>query len=266
MATLSLAANVDLVGTPVVQVVVTDTGTPAITAVTVTRTDALGNVARVRTEDGSSLALNTSGSVRVGTLYDYEAPFGVPVTYSTTLQPLATSAAVTVDIEESWLIHPGVPERSMPIVLLKGSFDDESEDVLAGVFFPLGRRNAVAITDGKRKAPSGSITVETADGPERNRLKDLLADAFPLLLNVPPSTGLDVDTAYVHIGAIRRSRPSSVGSDPQRNWTLPYQVVDMPVGGSQSQWTWTDVIESSPSWTDLMATRATWSDVLAPTN
>lgn len=267
MATLSVVATVELGNVPPrVKLVVTDTGTPAITSVTVTRTDSSGNVVPVRTDDGAPLALVTSGGNWVGTVYDYEMPYGQAVTYSTLQQPGTSTAPVTVDEDEIWLVHPGIPDRSMPITLMKGANDEEEEDVNAGVFYPLGRREAVVISDGKRKAPSSELIVGTETPAEAQALKDLLSDAFPLLLNVPPLTGVGLDTAYIFVGGLRRRRQSDIGSAPQRVWSLPYRVVAMPVGGSQSQWTFQDVLDQYPTFQDVLDAFPTFADLQAPTN
>jgi hypothetical protein len=70
---------------PRVRLNVTDTGTtPSLFAATVTRLDPDGQVVPVRTADGNPLTLlHKSGTTRVGLLYDYEMPYGAPVTYST---------------------------------------------------------------------------------------------------------------------------------------------------------------------------------------
>jgi hypothetical protein len=233
--------------------------------VTPTRTDQNGLVTPLRTSNGAPLTLVTSGSNRVGTVYDYEMPYGLPVTYSTTLQPTNKSASVTVNDTRVWLINPGVPDRSMPITLWRGTNEEEAADVLAGIFKPLGRRDAVVISDGKRKAPSSELIVGTDTEAEAQQLEDLLSDASTVLLNVPPSLGLGMDTQYIFISTLRRRRLSDVGTAPQRVWTLPYQVVTLPVGGSQSQWTWADVLATSPTWQDLLTNYGTWANVQSPT-
>ena len=236
-----------------------------VAAVTVTRTDPSGRVLPVRTEDGQPLQLVVSETIRVGTVYDYEAPYGQPVVYSTVSQPTVLSEPVTVHEDRVWLIHPGIPARSVPIELMRGSFDEEEEDVAGAVFYALGRRNGVVFTDGRRKAPAGTLIVGTETAAESRALGELLADAFPLLLNVPPLLGIEVDTNYVHLGRLRRVRPSDVGSDPQRNWMLPFQVVEMPVGGTQSQRTFQNVLDESETFQQVLDAYATFADLQAPT-
>jgi hypothetical protein len=245
MTTLSVVATLEASNVPPrVKVVITDTGTPTIFTVTPTRTDQNGLVTPLRTSNGAPLTLVTSGSNRVGTVYDYEMPYGL-----------------TVNDTRVWLINPGVPDRSMPITLWRGTNEEEAADVLAGIFKPLGRRDAVVISDGKRKAPSSELIVGTDTEAEAQQLEDLLSDASTVLLNVPPSLGLGMDTQYIFISTLRRRRLSDVGTAPQRVWTLPYQVVTLPVGGSQSQWTWADVLATSPTWQDLLTNYGTCADV-----
>jgi hypothetical protein len=46
---------------------------------------------------------------------------------------------VTVAESKIWLVHPGVPELSMPVELAKGSLAEEEWGVQQGVFYPMGR-------------------------------------------------------------------------------------------------------------------------------
>lgn len=267
MTTISLALTVELDNVPPrVRIDVTDTGTPAFDSVWVTRTDSAGNTARVRTDTGEALQLFDDGTQRTGTVYDYEAPFGVPITYATEQRPTSSvTEPIMVDEPRIWLIHPGSPSKSRPIELMRGSLDSMKRGVEAGVFYPLGRRNAVIVSDGRRKGPQSELIVGTETPSELADLYMLLDDAFPLLLNVPPNTGLGVETAYIFINDVDEQRRTDIGGDPARNVSLPFQVVDMPIGGSQSQRTWQDVLDENATWQDVLNNYATWGDLLAPT-
>lgn len=268
MSTLSVVATAQSSNVPPrVKVDVTDTGSsPAITQVTVTRTDAAGNTSVVRTNDGNPLVLTTSGSNRVGTVFDYEMPYGVGVTYSTSEQPANKSSAVTVVTDSAWLVHPGVPARSMPVDFRINSFDDEDFDVNVGVFRPMGRANAVVVTDGRRQSGSSSFTVGTETLAELANLRALVADAGVLQLNVPSSLNLGIDTSYVFVMGVTVKRRSSIGTAPQRDVVMPYVTVDAPVGGSQAQYTWADVVAKYATWQDLINANATWAAVQTPTS
>jgi hypothetical protein len=263
MATLSIATTVQASNVPPrIKVDVTDSGTPAITSVTVTRTDNSGVVRTVRTPDGNPLTLVTSGTTRVGTIYDYEAPFGVPVVYSTVAQP-TVAATTQIDSSLVWLIHPGVPALSMPITV--ASFDSTVRRVKQGVFYPAGRPNPIVITDGSRKTGEGSLEIQTFTLAELGNFQALTADANVLLLNVPAGYNWGVPTSYIAIGDIEETRLVDYAGEPRRYVKLPYVTVDSPIGGSQAQFTWADVIAKYPTWTALIAANPTWADVLDPT-
>lgn len=241
---------------PRVQLDVADTG--SLTEVTVTRLNPDGRTVPVRTEDGGPLPLSSG----VGLVYDYEPWFGQPATYSTLENPSTMSSPVTVGETQAWLINPGVPEISMPIDFYVGSFAEEEWGVRQGIFWPMGRETPVVQSDGVLRAPASSVTVVIDTPDELTRLKTLLRDAGTLLLNVPPSLGLGVDTAYISVGAPRNRRISDIGSDPHRAVDLPYLVVDRPAGGTQAERTLVDLL-AYPSLASLAAAYDTLFDVLA---
>lgn len=250
---------------PRVRVDVVDVGdSPAISQVTVVRMQD-GVATPVRSNDGAPLELTAEGLNRAGTIFDPEAPFGVPVTYSTLQQPDSVSAQVVSESAVPWLIHPGLPNLSQPVEFRIGSFAEEVRQVRSGVFYPLGRSSAVVVTDGRRKAAAGSFTVVTETPGQRRALLSLLDDAGVLLLNVPPLMGLEVDTNYVAVLDVTERRVSDIGEDPLRDFVMPYVVVRMPGGSTPTSWTWADVVTRYPTWTDLIADNRTWSDLMDPT-
>src|SRR5438270_938447 len=119
MSVITVAATVDTVNVPArVQLNVTDTGSPAFVSTTITRLNPDGSTSPVRTSDGNPSPLSGGAAL----LYDYEAPYGQSVTYSSLETPANVSASVTVPASQVWLIHPGTPALSMPVRLGKGSF------------------------------------------------------------------------------------------------------------------------------------------------
>lgn len=264
MANPTLVATVQASNVPPrVKIDVTDTGTPTVTSVTVTRLDPSGFTSTVRTPDGNPLVLTTSGSNRIGTVYDYEMPLGSPVTYSL-VQNTASTATVTVTSSLIWLVHPGVPALSMPITV--ASLGSRVRRVKQGVFFPMGRANPVVVTDGSRKGVAGSLDIQTFTLAELGALEALTADGGVLLLNIPAGLNWGIPTSYIAIGDMEEARLVDYGPEPRRYVTLPFQVVDSPIGGSQAQWTWANVTAQYATWSALMAGEPTWADVLAPTN
>lgn len=264
MTTVSVVATVEAstgpTDPPRIRLDVTDTGSPTIFATTVTRLNPDGRTVPVRTVDGEPLALSTSGSNRIGLVYDYEAPFGESVTYSTLESPGLSSATVVLPSSEPWLIHPGLPELSRPIELRAGSLAEESYPLSRGVFQPMGRETPVIVTDGSRRSMQSQIVVWAETAGEIADIRNLVRDGTVLLLNIPPDLGLAVDTAYVSIGDIVIGRASDIGSDAYRNITMPFIVTARPAGGTQAERTLIDLVEYG-SLAGIAAAYATLFDV-----
>lgn len=229
------------------------------TSTTVTRLDPDGNTVTVRTADGGPLAISGTAAL----LYDYLMPYGQGVAYSSIESPATVSAQVTVAETRVWLNHPSLPALSMPVDFRVGSFDEETWDVQQGVFWPMGRSTPVIQTDGARKAPAGSFIVAIETSTDLALLRNVTMDASPLLLNVPPSVDIGVDTCYIAVGPIRNKRISSVGGDEGRAVELPYQVVDAPAGGTQSQRNYVDVLADNATYADLMTKYDSYLALLA---
>lgn len=260
MATLALGATADPASSPpsvVLQVV--DTGTPAVSSVTILRLDPDGRYRKVRTSDDGPLLL--SGGT--ASLVDYEVPLGSRVTYKVDQANLPTVDAV-VDSDVPWLVNPGSPARSMPLSLRKGSNDSELWATDRGVFQVLGRPTPVVITGGTRAAAASSLLASTGSLSELTSLASLLADGGALLLNVPPQLGLGIATAYISIGDVTVTRPSDIGTQQMRDITMPYQVVDRPVGGTQAGLTWLDVAARYATWSELAAAVPSWAALAGP--
>ena len=222
---------------PRVRLDVVDADAPAVESVTVTRLDPDGRIVPVRTFDGNPLDL-TGGP---GLIYDYEAPFGAPVRYSSQESPATVSAEVTVDEQRVWLIHPGVPALSMPVNVAE--FGKRSRPVARGVHRPMSRRYPVVQTDGRRKAAEAVLELNTFTLSERAAFETLTDDAATLLLNVPAGFGWGVGAEYVDLGDLDEERLIIWAGQPRRLQTLPYLVVDRPVGGSQAERTLADLAE-----------------------
>ena len=257
MSTVTVAATVEAANVPPrVRLNITDSGTPAVTSVTVTRLNPDGSTTPVRTYDGNPLGLSSS----TGLLYDYEMPYGAPVSYSTVETPANSSAQVTVPISDVWLIHPGVPALSQPVVA--AGITARIRPVARGVHRPMGRRNAVVQTDGQRKSPAYTLTIRTTTDADRTALDDLLDDSSVLLLNVPATKQWGITTEYVSVGDSSENRLLQYAREQRRNWELPLIVVDAPVGGSQSQRTLLDLL-AYPTLNSLSAAYPTLNALLA---
>lgn len=260
VATVTLIATPDPTNAPPrMQLDVTATGTPTVSSVTISRTDPDGSVKLVRTADGGPLVLSGGAA----TIYDPEIPYGVPVDYSIEEGSAPTTSA-QLDVDAPWLTHLGVPSRSVTLDFLKGSSDEEEWVIDQGVFPILGRATPIVVTGAARQAPSSMLLVGTESLADLEALRDLLADGSVLLLNVSPALGLGLDTAYIAVGNAKPRRRSDIGTDPQRNFQLPYQVVGRPAGGTRSGIIWADVAAEYATWSSIPVGK-TWAQLAAGT-
>jgi hypothetical protein len=248
-----------------------DDNTGAVTSLTVRRLDPDGRYRKVRTSDDAPLPLDGGNA----TVFDYEAPFGAPVTYTT---DVAGSPSVTVilDVTSAWLEHPQVPARSARIPDFV-NMGDRSRSLDVGVFQILEREYPITATAGARLAPSGTLIVRTYTDAELAALVGVLSDGAVLLLNIPASKGLGVPTSYVQIMDVEETRISRWGGLPYREWSLPYQTVERPAGGTQAGVSWNDYAtvgdddytagdgSQFETWDDVAAAYDSWSALSAPT-
>src|SRR4051812_43314512 len=156
MSVITVTATVEASNNPPrVRLNVADTGAPSFATVNITRLDPNGETVPVRTTDGNPLTMNSNA----GLVYDYEMPYGSPVVYSSQETPGNVTTPVVVPETRIWLVHPGVPEVSMPIELRAGSLAEENYPVTQGVFYPMGRKNPVVVNGGVRHGPESKLTV-----------------------------------------------------------------------------------------------------------
>lgn len=263
MSTLTVVATPEPTNSPPrVRLDVTDIGSPNLFAATVTRLDPDGQYVPVRTPDGAPLVLSTSGVNRVGLVYDYEMPYDDPIQYSTSEDVSANSGEVVVPADSVWLIHPGIPDISIPVELAINSLDEEEYPVREGKFAPMGRKNLVVVTEGARGGAQSEIIVATDTLAEAQDVKTLVSDAGVLLFNPPSSMGLGFERAYIAVSSVTISRPSSIGSDPHRNVRMPFSVTDRPAGGSAAERSYADLFDY-PTYAALAAAYPTYFDLLA---
>lgn len=229
------------------------------TSATIVRNDPDGSQTPVRLAEPATL--DGTGSW-VG--YDYESWFGASTTYTaTTGAGSLTSSAVTLSVNAVWLRHPGIPSLSQPL-----DFHGEGDPVRAvnqAVLQPLGRATPVVVSDGQRKAKTGTLIVWTHSDTEHANFLGLVDDLSVLLLDVPPSWmfGADLTHQYLSIGDLQMQRRiEGYYVDPNRIWTAPYAVVGRPAGGIQSQRTYADVLSGFATYQAVLTRYTTYTNVL----
>lgn len=223
----------------------------------VLRTGADGRAVPVRQGDPATL---TSGGW-IG--YDVEARYNQSARYEwvPATGPRLASDVVQLDVDRPWLVHPGVPDLSQPVVVKL--LDDEVLRGSGGLHDVLDSEYPVPITGGGRKAPGFQLVLKTFAKPERDALEQLFKDEAPLLLQmVYPAFTDESEYRWIWAGDITRTRRSQVFADGSRAWALPCAEVSRPLGGIRSQRTWADLLLECPTWADVMVRYKTWRGVL----
>lgn len=230
-----------------------DVGTALGPSILITRTVAGSAPVAVRQANPAPLAGGTA------VVYDYEAPFNQPVTY--TFAGYGAVDPVIVPASQPWLIHPGVPSLSMPVTVRL--LDDETTSGNVGAFNVPGRKYPLVVTSGQRFAPVSSLQVKTTTTTERLALDQLLADTSPLLLQVVyPFTG-ESDYKWIAVTDIQRARRSSNNyADAARYWTCAYVEVEAPVGPVQAQRTYASGVAESVTYADNLLMFPTYRERL----
>lgn len=217
-----------------------------------------GSTAPVRQAD-PNLTIEDASHV----LFDYEMPLGEVVSYRTLAVDGVhsdleqTTSTVTVETSDSWLVHPGTPALSQSITLL--SLAERRRDVNSATMYPIGRANAVVLTDGTLKAPTGTMIVGTSTLDARDDLLTLLQGLSPLLLNVPATLDMGVTSEWIAVTDVVER--AYIGAAAERAFTLTYAVVDRPVGTVSLTRSWADVLTEAATWTELGNLYATWLGV-----
>jgi hypothetical protein len=223
----------------------------------VLRTGADGRAVPVRQGDPATL---TAGAW-VG--YDYEIRYNQLARYEwvPTTGARLTSSDVRLDVANPWLIHPGIPALSCPVIVKL--IDDEVIRGSGGLHDVLDSPYAVPVSNGGRKAPNFQVILKTLTKAERDALDQLFFDQAPLLLQmVYPAFTDESEYRWVWFGDISRSRRSQVYADSCRIWGLPASEVARPLGGIRAQRSWADLLLECPTWAAVLAKYKTWRGVL----
>lgn len=156
-------------------------------------TESLGAIYRT----GDSREWKVRGSVGIAVSdqiarIDYEAPFGIPISYRAEMLNGAgdslgftdSSSEVTVDVDETWVHNPLNPQVALRVVTLDGTSYDWSRPVDGVVLYPKARRVGVVI-GGARQGLRGQQFDLLVDS-------DADADAFSSMLGTYSRTAVPV--------------------------------------------------------------------------
>ena len=154
---------------------------------TVTRTVG-GIITTVRGVNRTAVLGTTGGCT------DYEAPFGLPITYAVTVYDAvgavvgtaqATPATLAVDV--MWLSDPLAPARATAVRAVKApeSFGTLSYDVEASVVPVNGAELPIALAGTRRAATGIPMTIMCVGAAESGPVRDVLRYAIPFQIRLP---------------------------------------------------------------------------------
>ncbi len=235
-----------------------------VTSATITRIHPDGTLWPVR--GANPTPVNSTSGIGA-TVFDFEAPMDVAVTYRASSTQTGTTfscSAVTVPSDPSdlrsraWLTHPLKP--SLSTLLRVEAVPERTRQARAGVLSILGRPDPVALTD-VRLSGSGSLQAITFTAAAANALTALLADGGVVCYRAPGAWRNP--WMYLLLGDVTEL-PLVGGADPTTEWSIPYTVAAAPstVGGSAQGalgHTWADVYAVYATWTAEIAGEATWT-------
>jgi hypothetical protein len=207
---------------------VTIDGVPAAASTyTIQRAAPSGNTAGVRGHVGATATATIIA-------HDYEAPLNVELVYTATAYDgtgtvVETIAAAPFQILwtqcESWLVDIARPTNS--IVLVFESMVALSFDFAVGVHRVLNRR-APVLTTLPAWTPGAELVVLTDTLGERDQVRALLGNGYPILLRAPE---LGIGNMYCGITAFIEERFLTLGARPERRFRIQVAQVERPNPG-----------------------------------
>jgi len=196
---------------------------------TISRTSPSGSTADVRGHSRQTL----DGTAVIA--HDYEAPLNLPLIYTVTtydsagnVTGTATAAAFTITWTEceSWLVDLARPTNSLVITIQ--SLDALTFDFATGVHRVLNRR-APVLTTLPAWTPSGELVVLTGTLGERDQVRDLLGNGYPILVRSSPDQG--IGNMYLGVTQFIEERFLTLGVRSERRFRIQVVQVERPDPG-----------------------------------
>jgi hypothetical protein len=186
-----------------------------------------GTTAIVR---GYSAAIVSPGVV---VARDFEAPLGVPLTYTATTwtaaspTPLDTgSATVTIPdggCDDSWLTDLVRPNNTQQVALV--SLPELAYTIPVAVHDVLGRRTPIVSSD-VANTPTFELQFLTEDDASREQARATLGNGVPVLLRTPPANG--IGSLYFAVTGFAERRVVNRAREDDRVFAVAGVQVDRP--------------------------------------
>lgn len=184
---------------------------------------------------------------------DYEAPFGVPITYQVSAPNGAAVASAQLAVTGCVLSSMVTPGQAVRVAVIG---DDPHEwDARSAWFDVIGRRDPLVALDVMRYR-SGSWTFYAAGNVARRDLIDLVTTGDPVLLRTSVPERVDDVVAL----PLRMSESPHVDAGGGRVFDIDYQAVTRtggPFAGSLD-WTYGALRTQVPTYAEVVNTFATY--------
>lgn len=186
--------------------------------------------------------LSYSDQSPIVSVVDAECPLDVPVRYELTSGTaagfVASSQPVTLpgdrllgtDRRRCLLTHPG---RAQTIPVWIEAAPEVTRPIEQGTFKVIGRRRPVVISDPRRGADTGELTLVAETFEERDRLLAMLDDGSPLLLRAPAAFGWP-PLWWLSIGSVVISPVLHYAPLQHRRITVSVTEVDRPSAATRA--------------------------------
>lgn len=255
---LSAVIDVDITGNPLVTLTISGvTGA----RITVSR-QWFGQRAPVR---GGQLAL-VLGSVMIA--QDWEAPFGIPVTYTVECYSGAgvlleswLSGPITIPVTVPWISDPIAP-RSACAVSLDGdsmrSMEYGRDGKVVGI---LGSSQPIAVVGTRNEASGFSLGFQVDTDNERETVLSILKSADPVLVRLPPAWVLLPPLAYVTADSVTEEDVTRfAGGTKSTLWIDGTLVSPQTANVIVPPRTYADLAAEASTYADMSALYPTYAD------
>jgi hypothetical protein len=199
------------------------------TTLTLARTGPSGTPASVRTWDNAPV---TAGAIIAR---DFEAPIGVPVTYTATTRNATgttidtATAALTITsqgCEDTWLNDLARTTNTMQVLL--EALPELAYPVPADAHEIISRRGPIVTSD-IAHTPAFELSFLTATLADRDRARAALGNGIPVLLRTPPEDG--IGNLYFSVLGFREQRIVTQGTVADRRFVVAGRQVERPDPG-----------------------------------
>jgi hypothetical protein len=236
----------------------------AAATVTFTRAGPSGVAATVRGWAGTPVTPEVQVTAR-----DYEAPIGVPITYTVDCRDgngaELDTQTLTITIpsggcSDTWLNDLARVGNTLNVVLEQ---IPELDYPVPNSVHEVITRRAPIVTSDIAHTPSLEVSILTESDDERQRARALLGNGVPVLLRTPPEDG--IGNMYLSVLEFKEQRIVSLGTVTDRRFVISCRQVSRPDPDLYAPLTavlYQDVRAAYATYQELRADRATYDALL----